>query len=113
MHAYNCICANVPAQIACTTALNEGINAPLYMNRDYIERRNYLKEKLESLGFELTAQPEGAFYIFPSIKRFTENDFEFCVDVLEKAHLAMVLVLPSPILAKGIFEFHMLMIWKH
>ena len=90
MHAYNCICANVPAQIACTTALNEGINAPLYMNRDYIERRNYLKEKLESLGFELTAQPEGAFYIFPSIKRFTENDFEFCVDVLEKAHLAMV-----------------------
>ena len=37
------------------------------MNRDYIERRNYLK-KLESLGFELTAQPEGAFYIFPSIK---------------------------------------------
>ena len=45
------------------------------MNRDYIERRNYLKEKLESLGFELTAQPEGAFYIFPSIKRFTENDF--------------------------------------
>lgn len=63
---------------------------PLYMNRDYIERRNYLKEKLESLGFELTAQPEGAFYIFPSIKRFTENDFEFCVDVLEKAHLAMV-----------------------
>ena len=55
------------------------------MNRDYIERRNYLKEKLESLGFELTAQPEGAFYIFPSIKRFTENDFEFCVDVLEKA----------------------------
>ena len=44
MHAYNCICANVPAQIACTTALNEGINAPLYMNRDYIERRNYLKK---------------------------------------------------------------------
>ncbi len=90
MHAYNCICANVPAQIACATALNEGINAPLYMNRDYIERRNYLKKKLESLGFELTAQPEGAFYIFPSIKKFTENDFAFCVDVLEKAHLAMV-----------------------
>lgn len=68
MHAYNCICANVPAQIACTTALNEGINAPLYMNRDYIERRDYLKEKLELLGFELTAQPEGAFYIFLALK---------------------------------------------
>ena len=43
-----------------------------------------------SLGFELEAQPEGAFYIFPSIKRFTNNDFDFCVNVLEEAHVAMV-----------------------
>lgn len=90
MHAYNCICANVPAQIACITALNEGLEAPKYMNEAYIERRDYLKAKLLSLGFELEAQPEGAFYIFPSIKRFTNNDFDFCVNVLEEAHVAMV-----------------------
>ena len=90
MHAYNCICANVPAQIACITALNEGLEAPKYMNKAYIERRDYLKAKLLSLGFELEAQPEGAFYIFPSIKRFTNNDFDFCVNVLEEAHVAMV-----------------------
>ena len=90
MHAYKCICANVPAQIACITALNEGLEAPKYMNEAYIERRDYLKAKLLSLGFELEAQPEGAFYIFPSIKRFTNNDFDFCVNVLEEAHVAMV-----------------------
>lgn len=90
MHAYNCICANVPSQIACIAALNEGLEAPQYMNEAYIKRRDYLKSKLQSLGFELTAQPEGAFYIFPSIKTFTDNDFDFCVDVLEKAHVAMV-----------------------
>lgn len=56
MHAYNCICANVPAQIACITALNEGLEAPKYMNEAYIERRDYLKAKLLSLGFELEAQ---------------------------------------------------------
>ena len=28
MHAYNCICANVPSQIACIAALNEGLDAP-------------------------------------------------------------------------------------
>ncbi|MDU5816873.1 MAG: aminotransferase class I/II-fold pyridoxal phosphate-dependent enzyme, partial [Staphylococcus sp.] len=67
MHAYNCICANVPSQIACIAALNEGLDAPQYMNRDYIERRNYLVSKLKELGFELDAQPEGAFYIFPKI----------------------------------------------
>ena len=60
------------------------------MNEAYIERRDYLIERLETLGFELDAKPEGAFYIFPSIKQFTDNDFDFCVDVLEKAHVAMV-----------------------
>lgn len=90
MHAYNCICANVPAQVACIAALNEGLEAPQYMNEAYIERKNYLVQKLESLGFELDAQPEGAFYIFPSIRKFTDNDFEFCVQLLEEAHLAIV-----------------------
>ncbi|PTE71386.1 aminotransferase class I/II-fold pyridoxal phosphate-dependent enzyme [Staphylococcus devriesei] len=90
MHAYNCICANVPAQIACITALTEGVNAPQYMNEAYIERRNYLKNKLLELGFELDAQPEGAFYIFPSIKKYTEEDYAFCVKLLEEAHVAIV-----------------------
>ncbi|MEJ7448320.1 aminotransferase class I/II-fold pyridoxal phosphate-dependent enzyme, partial [Staphylococcus epidermidis] len=61
-----------------------------YMNKAYIERRDYLINALTSLGFELNAKPEGAFYIFPSIKKYTEDDFSFCVDVLEKAHVAMV-----------------------
>lgn len=90
MHASNCICANVPAQVACIAALNEGLEAPQYMNEAYIERKNYLVQKLESLGFELDAQPEGAFYIFPGIRKFTDNDFEFCVQLLEEAHLAIV-----------------------
>lgn len=90
MHAYNCICANVPAQLACIAALNEGLESPKYMNEAYIERRDYLKSKLLNLGFELDAQPEGAFYIFPSIQKYTDNDFDFCVKVLEEAHVAMV-----------------------
>ncbi|RIO38629.1 aminotransferase class I/II-fold pyridoxal phosphate-dependent enzyme [Staphylococcus pasteuri] len=90
MHAYNCICTNVPAQHACIAALNEGLEAPKYMNKAYIERRDYLIEKLQDLCFELNAVPEGAFYIFPSIKNYTDDDFNFCVDVLEKAHVAMV-----------------------
>ncbi len=90
MHAYNCICTNVPAQHACIAALNEGLEAPKNMNKAYIERRDYLIEKLQDLGFELNAVPEGAFYIFPSIKNYTDDDFNFCVDVLEKAHVAMV-----------------------
>ncbi len=61
MHAYNCICANVPAQIACITALNEVLEAPKYMNEAYVQRRNYLVSELTKLGFEITAQPEARF----------------------------------------------------
>ncbi|WP_251943179.1 aminotransferase class I/II-fold pyridoxal phosphate-dependent enzyme [Staphylococcus sp. Marseille-Q5304] len=90
MHAYNCICANVPAQIACIAALTQGLEAPQHMNEAYIERSDYLIEQLTSMGFELNAQPEGAFYIFPNIEKFTSDDYAFCVDVLEKAHVAIV-----------------------
>lgn len=90
MHAYNCICANVPAQMACIAALKEGLESPKYMNEAYIERRNYLVSELTKLGFNITAQPEGAFYIFPSIKHITDDDFKFCVDLLESVHLAIV-----------------------
>lgn len=90
MHAYNCICANVPAQMACIAALKQGLESPKYMNEAYIERRNYLVSELTKLGFNITAQPEGAFYIFPSIKHITDDDFKFCVDLLESVHLAIV-----------------------
>ena len=43
-----------------------------------------------NLGFELKAKPEGAFYIFPDISKFTNDDFDFCVKLLEEAHLAIV-----------------------
>lgn len=87
MHAYNCICANVPAQIACITALNEGLEAPKYMNEAYVERRNYLVSELTKLGFEITAQPEGAFYIFPSIKHITDDDFGITVSIYLNQHI--------------------------
>ena len=47
------------------------------MNEVYITRRDYLLKSLTEMGFELNAQPEGAFYIFPSIKAFTDDDFNF------------------------------------
>ncbi|MHD0398144.1 aminotransferase class I/II-fold pyridoxal phosphate-dependent enzyme [Staphylococcus simulans] len=91
MHAYNTICANVPAQIACIAALTDGVDAPKAMNEAYKERLTYLKQRLLDMGFKIDAEPEGAFYIFPSLAPFKiEDDFNFCVDALEKGHIAMV-----------------------
>lgn len=90
MHAYNCICANVPAQMATIAALREAVDAPQVMNQAYVERRDYLVNALQSMGFRLDGVPQGAFYIFPNIEAFADDDFAFCVDVLENAGVAMV-----------------------
>ncbi|UTB81155.1 aminotransferase class I/II-fold pyridoxal phosphate-dependent enzyme [Staphylococcus carnosus] len=91
MHAYNAICANVPAQIATVAALTDGKDAPKKMNEAYKARLAYLKSRLLEMGFKLDAEPEGAFYIFPSLAPFgIDDDFQFCVDALEKGHIAMV-----------------------
>ncbi|MFP4924274.1 aminotransferase class I/II-fold pyridoxal phosphate-dependent enzyme, partial [Staphylococcus pseudintermedius] len=90
MHAYNCICANVPAQMATIAALREAVDAPHVMNQAYVERRDYLVNALQSMGFRLDGVPQGAFYIFPNIEAFADDDFAFCVDVLENAGVAMV-----------------------
>ena len=86
MHAYNCICANVPAQIACITALNEGVEAPKYMNEAYVERRNYLVSELTKLGFEITAQPEGAF-IFSQVLNISPMTISNFVSIYLNQHI--------------------------
>ncbi len=47
------------------------------MVKSYQERRDYIYQRLLSMGLEVE-KPEGAFYIFPSIKKFGVKSFEFC-----------------------------------
>lgn len=53
-------------------------------------RRDYLVQALESIGFEIPAKPDGAFYIYADISKFS-NDSEDLVDkLLEHAGVALV-----------------------
>jgi aminotransferase len=60
-----------------------------YMCSKFIERRDYIYNKLKSLGFELNL-PRGAFYVFPSIKNFNMKSEEFCEKLLKEAKVAVV-----------------------
>lgn len=90
VHAYNCICANVPSQYAAIEALTNAIDSPKEMNKAYIERRDYVYKRLIEMGFILTEKPQGAFYIFPQISQFGMDDYEFCMKALEDYHVAIV-----------------------
>lgn len=89
VHAYNTICASVPSQHAAICALTECQHTPAAMNPDYILRRDYIYTRLTNMGLP-TVKPNGAFYIFPSIKEFNQTAEQLAHTLLDEARVAVV-----------------------
>jgi aspartate/methionine/tyrosine aminotransferase len=51
----------------------------------YNERRRYMIERLKSLGFGITVEPTGAFYVFANAKHLGPDSFKLAFDILKKA----------------------------
>ncbi|MEI3613431.1 aminotransferase class I/II-fold pyridoxal phosphate-dependent enzyme [Pseudogracilibacillus sp. SO30301A] len=89
VHLHNAICASLPSQFAAIEALENCRDTPKEMNKAYIERRDYVQNRLRKMGLD-AIQPTGAFYIFPSIKNINVSSLEFAEQLLEKEHVAVV-----------------------
>jgi aspartate/methionine/tyrosine aminotransferase len=83
------ICAPSVAQRAGIAALESAAKDVNDMRKVYNERRIYMLERLRSMGFEIEAEPLGAFYIFANACRFTSDSYRFAFDVLEHAHVGI------------------------
>lgn len=83
------ICAPSVAQRAGIAALESAHEDVGLMRNVYNERRIYLLRRLKEMGFEIEAEPEGAFYIFANACRFTCDSYRFAFDVLEHAHVGI------------------------
>ena len=59
------------------------------MKKEFIKRKNYCIDRLKKLDIEVV-EPEGGFYIFPSIKKFNLLSEEFCTRLLEEYGVACV-----------------------
>lgn len=46
------------------------------------ERRDYLVRELRDIGFDIPVVPEGAFYVYANIERFSQDSQAFCRDML-------------------------------
>ena len=89
IHQYNTVCAPLPSQYGAIEALTNGRDVPAAMNKEYIERRDYLYGRLIDMGIEVV-KPNGAFYMFPSIKKFGMSSFDFATKLLKEGGLACV-----------------------
>ncbi|MBE9508982.1 MAG: pyridoxal phosphate-dependent aminotransferase [Chloroflexi bacterium] len=83
------ISANSVVQIAGIAALEETAEDVARMKRIYNERRQYMVKRLKELGFGITVEPTGAFYVFANAKHVAEDSYKLAFDILEKAHVGV------------------------
>ncbi|AGU80828.1 pyridoxal phosphate-dependent aminotransferase [Streptococcus anginosus] len=89
-HQYLVTAANTMAQFAGVEALTVGKDDAEPMKREYIERRDYIIEKMTELGFKII-KPNGAFYIFAKIPAdYNQDSFAFLKDFAQKKAVAFI-----------------------
>ncbi|EFX41297.1 pyridoxal phosphate-dependent aminotransferase [Streptococcus peroris] len=89
-HQYLVTAANTMTQHAAVEALTAGKNDAEPMKKEYIQRRDYIIEKMTNLGFEII-KPDGAFYIFAKIPAgYNQDSFAFLKDFAQKKAVAFI-----------------------
>ena len=83
------ICASSVAQRAGIAALREADDDVRHMKNIYNERRKFMIRRLRELGFRITVEPTGAFYIFVDVRHLSSDSYKLAFDILEKAHVGV------------------------
>lgn len=89
IHQFAIMCAPTTSQYAAVEALRNGDDDVKMMREQYNQRRRYLLNEFERIGLTCF-EPFGAFYVFPSIKKFGMSSDEFCTRLLKEEKLAVV-----------------------
>ncbi len=93
IHQYTMLCAPIMSQKAAAEAIAQGLKdnfaSVKNMKRAYNRRRRLIVKRLNDMGLECF-EPEGAFYVFPSIKSTGMTSMEFCQTLLKNQKVAAV-----------------------
>lgn len=89
LHQYAIMSAPTTSQYAAIEALRHGDEDIAEMRDQYDMRRRLLVDGLNRIGLTCF-EPEGAFYVFPSIKSTGMTSDEFCERLIYDKHVAVV-----------------------
>ncbi|PZV15040.1 MAG: aspartate aminotransferase [Pseudanabaena sp.] len=78
------------AQWGAVTALNDSQDCVEFMRKAFEERRDVMYDLLTAIPGLTCPKPDGAFYLFPSIKSFDMPSLEFCDKLLESEKVALI-----------------------
>jgi aspartate/methionine/tyrosine aminotransferase len=83
------ISANAMVQQAGIAALKNAGDDVARMQKIYNKRRLFMIRRLKELGFGITVEPTGAFYVFANAKHVSEDSYKLAFDILEKAYVGV------------------------
>lgn len=86
VHQYAVVSVTSFTQRACVAALDSDVSA---MRESYRRRRDLVYNRLVEMGMEVN-RPEGAFYAFPSIRKYGMGSEEFCTRLIREGGLGLV-----------------------
>lgn len=89
IHQYTALCAPITGQMAALEALRHGEQEVTKMVNEYNQRRRFVIKRLHEIGLDCF-EPQGAFYVFPSITSTGLTDEEFCRLLLQEEKVAVV-----------------------
>ena len=88
IHSFSMMCASIVSQVAAVEAFRAQKEL-FQMRTEYKRRRDFIVKEFNRLGLSLT-KPQGAFYCFPSIKKFKISSLDFAKRLLFEEKVAVV-----------------------
>ena len=89
IHQFAIMSAPTTSQYSAIEAIKHGDDDVKMMKEQYNQRRRFIVEGLRKIGLECF-EPLGAFYVFPSIKKFGLSSEEFCERLLKEQKCAVI-----------------------
>lgn len=89
LHQFAIMSAPTMSQYAAIEAMKNGDDDIEYMKKQYDMRRRLIVDGLNAMGLKCF-EPEGAFYVFPSVRSTGLTSMEFCERLIRSQRVAVV-----------------------
>ncbi|HHP51068.1 MAG TPA: aminotransferase class I/II-fold pyridoxal phosphate-dependent enzyme [Moorella mulderi] len=89
IHQYTILCAPIMSQMAALEAIRNGGPEMEKMKEEYDRRRRLVVSRLQGMGLKCL-EPQGAFYVFPSIEITGMTSLQFAEELLKEEKVAVV-----------------------
>jgi aspartate/methionine/tyrosine aminotransferase len=93
------------AQWSALAGLKEADEDVRRMKDTYNLRRRYIVPKLREMGFGITVEPTGAFYVLANAKAFSQDSYRLAFDILKEAKVGVTPGIDFGTNAEGYLRF--------